>query len=78
MESQNQAILSHLKTGKSITQLEALDMFGCMRLSGRIFDLKNNGWPIVCEKIRLDSGKFVGKYSLVQDKVWWPLSEQSK
>lgn len=71
-ESQNQQVLSYLKTGKVITPIEALDMFGCFRLSARIYELKDSGWPIHCERKPTDSGKIVGHYSLVQDKNWWP------
>ena len=48
METQNQMILSHLRTGKCITPLEALKLYGCFRLSGRIYDLKQDGWHIDC------------------------------
>ena len=48
METQNQMILSHLRTGKCITPLEALKLYGCFRLSGRIYDLKQEGWHIDC------------------------------
>jgi len=70
--SQNQEILSYLKTGKTITPLDALNMFGCLRLSGRIFDLKDDGWPIHCQRLKLDNGKMVGHYTLLQDKSVWP------
>lgn len=39
--SQCREILAYLKTGKGITNIEALKMFGTFRLSGRIWDLKN-------------------------------------
>lgn len=71
-ETQNQQVLSYLKTGKVITPLEALDMFGCFRLSARIYELKDMGWPIHCERRQLESGKVVGHYSMTLDKVWWP------
>lgn len=45
-ETQNQQILSHLKDGQSITQLEALNLFGCLRLGGRIYELRAAGHPI--------------------------------
>lgn len=44
--SQCTAILEHLESGNSITALEALHRFGCFRLSGRIYDLKNKGHKI--------------------------------
>lgn len=36
METQNAQILHYLKQGKTISPLEALNMFGCFRLAGRI------------------------------------------
>lgn len=39
-DSQNTNILAHLRTGNTITQLEAYNAFGCTRLSARIFDLR--------------------------------------
>lgn len=71
-EAQNQQVLSYLKTGKVITPIQALDMFGCFRLSARIYELKDKGWPIHCERIAVESGKIVGHYSMTQDKNWWP------
>ena len=40
-DSQCSAILEHLKKGLSITPLEALNRFGCFRLSARIHDLRH-------------------------------------
>ena len=70
--TQNEEILSHLKTGAIITPLEALNMFGSLRLAGRIFELKKDGWPIYCDRIKLDTGKVVGHYFLHGDKNLWP------
>ena len=38
--SQHKDILNYLKAGNSITPIEALNLFGCFRLSAVIFDLK--------------------------------------
>ena len=38
MKSQNERILAHLKKGKKITPLDALEKFGCFRLAARISD----------------------------------------
>jgi hypothetical protein len=43
MKSQNEQIKDYLKTGKSITALDALHLFGCFRLSARIQDLEDEG-----------------------------------
>ena len=45
--SQNDKILKYLKTHKrGITPQIAYEKFGCLRLSGRIFDLKKRGHEI--------------------------------
>lgn len=70
--TQNKQILNYLKTGKSITPLEALYEFGCFRLSARIFDLKKDGWPITCDRLDVGDDKMVGHYTLVNDRDLWP------
>ena len=57
-------ILVHLKKGLTITSLEALQMFGCMRLASRISDLRKRGENIVVEKVKLANGKSVAQYHL--------------
>jgi hypothetical protein len=69
---QAEEILAYLKTGKTLTPLEALDMFGCFRLASRVFDLKQDGWPIQCDKRDIGNGKVVGHYTLVNSKDLWP------
>ena len=44
--SQTEQIRAHLQQGYSITPLEALDRFGCMRLGARIKELRDAGMPI--------------------------------
>lgn len=44
--TQNERILHHIETYGSITQLEALQEYGCMRLASRITDLKRKGIKI--------------------------------
>ena len=46
-KSQNERIRKYLERGKSINPMSALLMFDCFRLSGRIYDLKAAGLPIV-------------------------------
>jgi len=43
MKSQNDLILEHLKKGKTLTSLQALEKFGCFRLASRIVDLHKRG-----------------------------------
>lgn len=44
--TQNERILRHLRDFGSITQREATEEYGCMRLSARIGELKKAGYQI--------------------------------
>lgn len=44
--TQCQKILNYMEREGSITPLDALREFGCMRLASRITDLKRDGYPI--------------------------------
>jgi hypothetical protein len=49
--TQQEAVLNHLKTVGHITQLEALDLFGCFRLASvinKLRELFNIDTEIVC------------------------------
>jgi hypothetical protein len=61
--TQTNSILDYLKTGKSITPLEALDRFGCFRLGARILDIKHLGWDIDTEIVE-QNGKRFASYSI--------------
>ena len=63
-ESQNRAILAYLSSGKRITQLTALKLFGCMRLPSRIHDLLKAGIVIKDQYIKLINKKRVKEYWL--------------
>ena len=47
MLTQKQMILDHLHLHGKITPLEALSEYGCYRLSAVIFNLRDEGYPIV-------------------------------
>lgn len=63
-QSQNNQIIAWLEKGNTITQLEALNMFGCFRLASRIHNLRERGYNIKAEKITTHTGKIVCQYSL--------------
>lgn len=46
MQTQNDMILRHLRAFGSISPREALELYGCMRLGARIYDLKRQGFAI--------------------------------
>lgn len=66
-ESQNKVIAAWLQKGNSLTSLEALTRFGCMRLASRICDLRQKfNMTIECRKIITANGKRVAEYRLAQ------------
>jgi len=62
--SQEKQILHYLKAGHKLTPLEALKRFGCLRLSGRVYDLRRAGHKIVSDIIEVSDGKHVAQYRL--------------
>lgn len=62
--SQCDAILAWMQEGKSITGLEALTRFGCIRLASRINELSRRGVVVKKERITTDTGKHIMRYSL--------------
>lgn len=61
--NQAEQILNYLRSGNSITPLEALNSFGCLRLGARIHDLKRQGHNITAESVELN-GKRVASYRI--------------
>ncbi len=76
-QSQNAQILKWLKSGKTLTALQALEKFGCWRLAARIDDLRvqlgqtHNDFPwqrdkhIKTNMSTLKSGKRIAVYRLM-------------
>lgn len=64
METQSRQILAHLKSGKTITPIEALISYQCFRLGARIYDLRQSGYAIETHMIETDSGKRIARYRL--------------
>jgi hypothetical protein len=44
--SQSKVVLKHLESGKEITQLEATQKYGILRLGAIIFNLRKDGYKI--------------------------------
>ena len=67
-KTQAQRVLDYIDEFGSITQLEALQDLGCMRLASRISDLKKQGYPIQSEiqavKNRFGEPCYIKRYSL--------------
>jgi hypothetical protein len=62
-ESQNALIKGWLLNGYSITPMEALNMFGCFRLSARIANLREEGLEVVTDMVTIND-KRVARYYL--------------
>jgi hypothetical protein len=67
-ESQVKQILAWLMSGRELTALDALNMFGCFRLSARIKDLENKGHVIHREMITINE-KRVAKYWIPRETI---------
>jgi hypothetical protein len=68
-ESQNKAILKYLKAGGRLTQLTALRLFDCLRLSARIYDLRALGHNIPATSKEVGRKKRVAEYHYSRKKV---------
>lgn len=70
-ETGKQKILNYLKQNKSITQLQALNLFWDWRLSDKIYKLKKDGYNIVSEQIKVQkldgTYGYVAKYTLLEE-----------
>ena len=63
-QTQKEAILRHLQSGKTITPLEALELYRCYRLSARIRELRDEGYKIKSENVKQGKKTFAS-YELI-------------
>ena len=68
MKSQNDLIAEYLKQGNTLTPIDALNRFGCFRLSGRIHDLKRSGLPIEARTVE-NNGKRYAEYRIAKKQT---------
>ena len=59
--TQEDLILTHLRSGRSITSLEALNIYGCFRLASRISDIRNK-FPELNIKVDTIHNEQTGKH----------------
>ena len=64
-DSQCELILRYMDEHGSITSLEAMKNFGCMRLASRITDLRKRGYMIVRNMVTMfnEDGSYRGHYA---------------
>jgi hypothetical protein len=65
--TQKSNVRAWLLKGNMLTPLDALRMFGSLRLSAIIFRLREEGLPIVTEKLQVSPRKRVAQYYLPKD-----------
>ncbi len=61
-KGQKSKILAHLESGKSITDDEARELYGCKRLAARINDLRKEGHRITTETVTATNGNDCARY----------------
>ena len=61
MESQNKMLKTILDQGTRISAIDALNMIGTMRLAARVYDIKQEGYP-VDKFVTEENGKRVTYY----------------
>jgi hypothetical protein len=62
--SQRLQVQRYLAQGHRLTPLVAQRKFGCMRLGARVWELREDGWPIVSKLVDVGNGKRVAEYRI--------------
>lgn len=62
--TQTDLIRQHLESGKYITGLDALNLYGCFRLAARIGELKDEGFNIKSQFVKTPGGATISQYWL--------------
>ena len=65
--TQKANVRAWLLKGNAITPLEALNRFGIFRLAAVVHELREEGLPIVTEKLQVSPRKRVANYYLPKD-----------
>lgn len=63
--TQKTAILEYLLKGNRLTSMKAFKLFGVTRLSARIFDLKDEGFPI-CKEMKTEKNRYGEKTTFAE------------
>lgn len=71
-KSQHELIIEHFRSGRSLSQMEALGVYSIHRLASRVDELRQMGWPIVTEMKHDRTGRRYARYSCVTDGMQLP------
>lgn len=67
-QTQLNSIKAHLDSGKAITPIEALNLYGCFRLADVVFRLKKQGMNIETNIVKQNGKKFAS-YKKIDEAV---------
>lgn len=56
--SQRSEILKALKNGETLTFLDCVNRFGCIKARARISELRQEGWPIETKMVSMNGKRF--------------------
>lgn len=76
--TQTEAIKSYLLAGNTLTQLESLDRFRCLRLGARCWELRQSGYNVKSEMVKTPSGKNIASYFIPANEPLIAPSERKK
>ena len=66
--AQQDQILAYMQAGNTITQIEALNLCGCFRLSAIIHELRNSGFEIITHSERNPNNNgYHARYELIEE-----------
>jgi Helix-turn-helix domain len=57
-------VLKHLQSGRTLTPLQAARLYDICRVADRARDLRNKGYAVKTQMVKLKSGKRIGVLSL--------------
>ena len=63
--TQKQAILGHLLSGRTITALQALRLYGCLSLRDVVYRLRLAGFKIRTIPTKIRKGIYIAQYELI-------------
>ena len=69
IHTQKDNVLKHLRSGREINSLDALEQYGCFRLAAIIWNLREEGHKIVTKPVISKYGKSFASYKLNDDLV---------
>lgn len=67
-QSQLWTLIGAFKRGERLTVMTALEHYQIFALSQRVGELKNLGWDVRSQMVKIGSGKKIAEYSLANNR----------